>query len=714
MRVPMSHRNYAPRMRQARPWKVRLLALCALIWLAVVVATYYTQLWSALLHGDIQRPQWHGDLALPYFPAAAQRAILGLAAAAALIASAAVLGVALGRVLRWQFSDWREEFVVATALGIGVFAVAGLGLAGLGLYVPLALQTLAALPLLIGLGWGLTHRPPTIGVPRLPRTTRTDRLWALCALLAVGSALLSALAPEREYDALWYHLAYPQRYLQHGQLIDLPHDFVSLYPMTWELWFGYGLALGGQTAATLLHFACLPLTALLTYQLAQRFVPGGRAWLAVALLVTTPTIMWEASTAYIDLALTFYVTLMIYSLLRYDQSGRRQWLLIAALTLGLALAMKHLALVVLGLACAGLLIRLWLRERDLRRALPPALVLGLVSLLLPLPWYLRSWLATHNPVFPELYWLFGAPPERWDAVSQQGLDRFLDHFGRERTLRNLLTLPWLVTMHAEAYDGLLGPLFLLLLPGLLLLRIRQALPWLMLFVLGFGLVWASPLASFQLRFLMPIVPLLACLAAVGFTRLAALLRLVVHRRAARVLVSATALLLVLNLPPFTALHERDRVEWKGWINSTLHGLPVAVVLGGESREAYLTRNVRSFAVWSAAERLLPANARVLTWTGGDEFFTRSDRIWANATMLRSTAWAEHQAAADALRGLRAHGITHLILDQQMLAEDDGSAYALTRPDLRDRWYENVYADDFYRLYRIRWEDLAVDRGGAQP
>lgn len=715
IRLALSHLKYPQRRLQTSRWPARVLAISALAWLVVVVANYYTQLWSLLRDGSIERPHWHGDLWLPHLPAAAQRAALGLLGAGVLVASAVVVGRAISRIARWHFDDWREELPVAAALGVGVFTTLGLGLAGVGWYTPQALRILATAPLLLGLSWWLARGSRTIPMrAHLPRLPRSGRLWIGCTLLALGCALVAALAPEREYDALWYHLAYPQRYLQHGHLIDLPNDYVSLYPMTWELWFGYGLALGGQTAATLLHFACLPLTALLTYQLARRFVPGASAWLAVALLTTTPTVIWEASTAYIDLALAFHVTLALYSLLRYDQSRQRQWLLIAALNLGLALATKHLALVVLGLACAGLAIGQWRRERELWPALRPALALGLLSLLLPLPWYLRSWLAAHNPVFPELYWLFGAPPERWDAVTDQGLQGFLDQFGRERTLRNLIALPWHVTMHAAAYHGLLGPLFLLLLPCLALRRLRRGLPWLLLFVLGFGLVWASPLASFQLRFLIPLVPLLACLAAAGFARLAALLRRAVHRRAPPLLIGTIALLLLLNLPPFTALHERDRVGWQGWINSTLHGLPIEVVVGGESREDYLGRTVPSFRVWRAAEQLLSADARVLTWSGGDEFYTQIDRVWINATALRTTAWAGPQATQTALYGLRAHGITHLIIDRATLAVDRSQASALTRPDLRDSWYEALYTDQFYHLYRIRWEALAAEPGGQQP
>ena len=65
-------------------------------------------------------------------------------------------------------------------------------------------------------------------------------------------------------------------------------------------------------------------------------------------------------------------------------------------------------------------------------------------------------------MFPELYGIFGGPPDRWDEVARTGLERFFAQFGRPRTLVNQLTLPWDMTMHEERYGGALGPLFLAL------------------------------------------------------------------------------------------------------------------------------------------------------------------------------------------------------------------------------------------------------------
>jgi hypothetical protein len=309
-------------------------------------------------------------------------------------------------------------------------------------------------------------------------------------------------------------------------------------------------------------------------------------------------------------------------------------------------------------------------------------------------------------VFPVLYKFLGAPPERWNEATENGARRFLDRFGRPRTLANLITLPWDMTMHAANYGGAFGPLFLLMLPLLALRRMRGALPWLLAFALLYTLLWASPVSSFQLRHLLPIAPVLAVLAAAAFSRLAALARAVGLRRAPPVLAACLAILMVVNLPPFTFLHEGDRVNRAGWLTSVLYVLPVGVVIGGESEDAYLARQVRSYPVWQFANAHLPPDARVLSWSDGEHIYTHADRIWANAAVAIGTAYAPVGQEAATLADLARLGITHLIVDRRPDdSPDPWDAYAVTGPTARAQWYDELYADDWYVLYRVRWEAL---------
>ena len=54
--------------------------------------------------------------------------------------------------------------------------------------------------------------------------------------------------------------------------------------------------------------------------------------------------MWEATTAYNDLALALFLGAAVYALLLYERENQTYWLVIAGLCLGFGLAIKHLAL----------------------------------------------------------------------------------------------------------------------------------------------------------------------------------------------------------------------------------------------------------------------------------------------------------------------------------------------------------------------------------
>ncbi|HEX5438863.1 MAG TPA: glycosyltransferase family 39 protein [Gemmatimonadaceae bacterium] len=737
--------------------------ILALLWCAAVVVIYYRNAPGALADGD-----WRlstllelgaGGWRFPYLGSALKTDAVAVGSALALLASAVLTGLAIARAARWRFDSALEQLPIAASLGIGALAYAGLALAAVGLYRPWVLRALTLVPLTGGGVWWLRHggRLALAGryaedrhaVRGMAASAADDRawMWVAVTVAAMLLAFVAALAPEIEYDAVWFHLYFPRLFLQHGRLVDIPSQYISLYPMTWELWFGYGMSFGGQTTAKLLQFACLPLTAVVVYATARRYARGANAWIAVALFATTPLVMWSASTAYVDLALAMYVALVMYALARYAERRGVQWLCIAAVNLGLGLATKHLMLLVLPLICPGLALVLWWRERARRRrrriarALWPPTVLGAASLLVPLPWYLRSWRSSGNPVFPELYSMFGAPESRWNALSQAGLERFMRHFGRSRTAEHLLTLPWHMTMHAAYYDGTLGVLFLCAVPLLLLprprrhhpgeraaragssgTRARRTLAALAAFAIGYGVLWASPVSSFQMRWLIPVVPALAVLGAVGVARLAEAVRGMTGRPRMPPLAWALILLLALDLPLFTMLHEgpwdharHDRVwsERDAWLNSTLHGVPLGVVLGAETREAYIDRSVPTARAWRFMGHALPSDALVLEYGGGDELYRTRPGIWALAASVRQVAFAPVGDTAAALAAAGALGITHVLIDKRFLRSNGfpdstvWSDFALAAPSTRARDYDLLYEDDRALVFRIRPSAVAA-------
>jgi len=650
------------------------------------------------------------SMGLPSFGEAALRALRGVIGCVAVLAVAQVMGWAVMHLAGAPVLDSMESMLFRTATGLGAFAYVTLALATLHLYTVPALRVLVVALLLAGVAIMARAMPnirmrqrPAIGIDT-SAAPRSDFAWKTVTLFFLLIALLGALAPESEYDALQYHLQFPRVWLTRGTIVDFPTMYASLYPMTWELLYGAGLALGGPVAAKLLHFSTLPLLAVLVYRTMCRFFPATPPWPAVAFLVSAPTVLWEATTAYVDLALALHAGLVLYALLRFAESENRPWLLLAALQAGLAIATKHLGYFVLLPAVTGLGIFL-LRRHGLRRAVCPVALFLAVSLIVAVPWYVRSWVATGNPVFPEFFRLFGAPPDRWDALADVGLNRFKAHFGRPRSFLSLLTLPWDATVHAARYGGTFGPIFLLLLPALLLSPSAAAARRIGMGVLTYVALWASPISSFQMRFLVPVIPPMAVLVAVAYGRLNSLLGTAWPRRGGRVLTAGMAVLVLLNLPPFLPLHEVDRVEWNGWLTHVIRNVPATVVSGRVSADRYLASTVLSYEAWQYVNAHLAEDARVLTFSEGDNLYGERERLWAYAVVARPAVWgapvgAERQAL-QALLGLR---ITHILIDKVELAALPQGSVAIIGADFRRMWLALEYEDRHLELYRIRWEN----------
>ncbi|HUR33752.1 MAG TPA: hypothetical protein VM032_08140 [Vicinamibacterales bacterium] len=638
----------------------------------------------------------------------------------------AVLGAALTALAAWQLGSvvadrahglfiGRFERVPFT-MALGTVALGSMLLlaSGLGVYRPAVLIAVLVGSIVLRLR-ALLHEAR--GVPRaLARglaaagATGADRVTLLLGCVAIGCAFVAALAPEVEYDALWYHLWLPAQWLAHGRLVDIVPEYVSLYPGGWELLNGAAMSLGGPIAAKLLHFACLLLCAAAACLLAREVAPRVSMASVAVFCVCAPTMLWEASTAYVDLALAWYVTLATVALFRYWSTLDVRWILVAGVMAGGGLGVKHLGLVALATQ-ATLLLLAEVRSRRTAAAFAAPMFVA-VALSLALPWYARTYAASGNPVFPEMYAVFGArPAARWSEVSQEKLQLFQQRFGFGRGVAALASLPWDVTTHAERFGGTFGSIFLVLVPFAVQRGRRRPLV-LAAGVAAWGAVWASPLSSLQARFLIPVVPLLAVLAAIGLQRIERSGRLLANWLPASARFGVLVVL-TLGLPPFIALQERDRQGWNGWLTHVLRAAPLAVVTGAESEDAYLARNVPSYRAWQRIDAVTPASAVVLTFMGGDHLYSHRDRIWSDSTAAYQATWgapAGHNPAM--FEALRTLGITHVLFDKDPRHTAGVDGLAIASAEVRECCLALIYEDAAAAVYEMRMPGADTDASAA--
>jgi 4-amino-4-deoxy-L-arabinose transferase-like glycosyltransferase len=674
-------------------------ALCTVwvVWTAVVVTHYFT----------VPADRFHvfeGPIGFPEFwREAVVRGVLAIAAATAITLAAWTVGQRLSQwFVNGLFAESLEALVFQLAIGFASLSYALFALACVGLYRGPVVGGIVILLAVCGCLSAPRVLKRAVRSFRVPR--RADVGLVLCAGAAVACGLIAALAPETEYDALWYHLHLPARWLAVGRPIDLIEEYISLYPLAWEMLYGAAMALGGPVAAKGVHFVCLPLVAMTASLLTARLFPRANPWVAAALVVTAPTVLWESTTAYIDLALAWYMSLAVYALLRYDRLRDRRWLIVGAIVMGTALGIKHLGLVALAITSIVLAVR-EARVATGRSAARTVAVFAAIALAIASPWYVRAYAASGNPVFPEMYAVFGARPgTRWSPDAERSLRRFKDHFGRSRTAAHLATLPWDVTVHSASYGGTFGPLFLILVPAAASWHRRERAPagW-VLFAgcAAYIAVWASPVSSFQLRFLVPVVPLLAPVAAHGAMRIGEAAEVTLRHGGAATRAVLVVLLLT-NLPPAIEWHERDRVGWSDWLTHVIRGLPVGVVVGVERENDYLARVVPSYRAWHFIDTMLPPSSRVLSFSGGDNLYSDRSRIPSDAIVAHEATWGtEAGEERVAVRALIDLGVTHVLFDKRQFETGSVRAIAIGTEEMRRCCLALVYEDHRFALYEVR-------------
>jgi len=559
-----------------------------------------------------------------------------------------------------------------------IMSVAERGLAGAAAWsliwfliglLPLYRVWIAGLALLVGLalgGWAVARcRPTGAGVARAVG-------WSALGLVltAQGLALVAALAPPTAKDTLLYHFALPKAWITAGRAIEMPYNIAGYYPLGVEMHAVWAMLLGTplgvratEAAAGAALFLFAPLLVMTVYGWArERGADHAWALLAAAAIAWIPSTYDVAASAYVDLALAAYTALAVRAFGRWWVSVRWGPLAWLALGIGGALSIKlSAAFLLLPVALLGLLHALGAGTRDgadgrpttalVAAGLTGALALGVA---IAAPWYLRNWARTGSPLFPFYLDLWPARAPGWDVERSRLYASLFSLYGDVSGPLDYLWTPLRLAVTAQPdqpphYDGVLGITFLFALPLLVWAMWRRRLDVeLRLALLLSGCLFVFWLfSSQQLRYLLPAAPALAVGIAVAGSGLVA-----PGRRLLGALVLAAA---ALGLPVIAA--------WFLMLD------PTRVVLGGETRDAYLARRLDYYPYYQVVNRELAPTATVwLIDMRRDTYHLErpafSDFIFEDYTLTR---YVREATSVEEIRArVRAAGLTHLLVRHDIL------------------------------------------------
>lgn len=509
-------------------------------------------------------------------------------------------------------------------------------------------------------GWSRTD-----AVAWVAAAQRADPMVRLVAAAAVGYAfwiVLCATLPAAASDELIHHLAAPKAMLEAGGAVVFLDNIYAYFPPLGEMLFLFGLGVGGEVAARLFHAACGVVLAAALFGFSRRFLPASSAVWPVVLFFTVPSVMVILPWAYVDVMFTLYAFLALVLLLEFFESRKSEWVVLVAVMAGGALATKYT-----GLQLLMILVLLVLGEHLVaRRAGAPTavLVLGGVVTLITAPFLWRNWDVTGWPLFPFPIGPFSLRPEiNWDLDRASLFLSLLATYGTSAAPLSLagvwtwLAAPVLVFLTASfddprAYDGIVGPVFLLTPLALWRRQARQGLGVLCVFALLFLLYWGVSVR--QVRFLIPVLPVLSVLLIVGLERRGS----VTGRRKSPAPYVGVALCVAVSVV-MGAKHALDQEPFRFWT-------------GAESREEFLTRRVAGYAIYQAAnqrlgvgDRLLLVNMRSYGYYLKPEW--RADFVFELYSLERHLSGS--QDPRDLSDFFASRAITHVLIDDRPTFSD---------------------------------------------
>ncbi|CAN5287580.1 hypothetical protein BH20ACI2_BH20ACI2_26590 [soil metagenome] len=550
----------------------------------------------------------------PIFGSGIFDSFIGVLVAALIAASWFGLGSFITSFLKITRADGHShllELAINTAVGAAAWSLIWFLLGVSGLYSGIV----AAIALMIGFAaslLGLRRVRDAKAESRVPeRANGFDRVLLLLIAIPVLLAFIASLAPPTAKDTLLYHFAVPKAFIAQGSNAFIEGNIASYLALGTEMHSVWAMLLGGyvspraaEAAAGSSLWAFFPLVLAVVFGWARELDLSRRSsLLAVVMVAAVPTVYHVAASAYIDLALTLFVTLAIYSLTRWWKTLEGGWLVFVAIFLGAALSAKLTTVFVIAAFALMILLRVR-KEQETRPDRMGTIAIGGFAALalagaIASPWYLRTWAETGSPVFPFYMSIWEGKAEGWDVERSNLFQAMNSQYGGvDKNAIDYLASPWNLSVEAqpekpEFFDGVLGVAFLLGLPLLVLALWQYDIPIDIKIVTGTAAIvfmfWLF--SSQQLRYLLPILPVLAIAIVMSAGK--------VFERAGRARLLARAALGIAAAAGLTVS--------AAWF---LQRAPLRVVLGGESRDEYLTRNLDYYPYYHTLNTDTPPDAKV--------------------------------------------------------------------------------------------------------
>ncbi len=482
-------------------------------------------------------------------------------------------------------------------------------------------------------------------------------LFCLVVHLFLGLAL--SLTPEVNTDATAYHLALPNYYIMNHRIVHMGFMFYGEWPHLSEMLNMVMLIfIKSSVLCKLLQFTFFSLSLMAIYSIARAVMPAAFAIMASAVFASIYRVLFYLYTTKEEFFLTFFSLLCFMALVYYIKNGEKRWLIPLALYSGFTIGCKLLFGLV-PVFCIFVIVVWTIFRKKIPHITSSFLKYILIILAFSSIWYMRQIVYYGEPFYP----ISLLTITKGDRSAIGSLDDptvnvnqlvFRHNMPKEHTLakfvghvvKGYFLFPWRLTADEESFAGVTSIFFIVLLPGILL--VKRPFPEEIKYGLLYGLLLLT-CYFFSPAEIGRYFPLFAILSVICVYILANL----ITRLSGKIILIIVSVTIIV----FTILNIRHNI-----IGGFFNQAPVA--LGIEKRGDYLKQ--RTYGVYETAEyinRNLTQGTRLFLFPLITGFYIDRLYVWGDpAHADKVMRYDEMKSASDLLSRLNELGITYILVD----------------------------------------------------
>lgn len=482
--------------------------------------------------------------------------------------------------------------------------------------------------------------------------TRKNALPLVLVIILLILAGLAALSPPIKNDTLYYHLGLPKLWIMSGGIPFYPTIAFSATALNGEILVTPIVAIISPEAAQFFVFLIALITILYLAHELERFT-NAPSYFGLIFLAALPLYIAGLSDSKNDYLAAGFCLAAIFSYFDYTKIQHSKYLIMSGIFAGLAAGTKSNALIfAIALTIAIIINRP--RFKDFA-----CFVLGAV--IFAIPWYLKAYLETGNPVYPFYNNLFHSVfwPNMFNDFNNATMPASVD-----RGIIDFILSPFKLVYWPDLFRGRIGPFPLIFLPFLIIIRnhpkiVKRALIVAAVYYVIWYAIWANA------RYLLPAVLLLTFVAAYAAYRAAA------KSRSILLIVTVTAsLLIAINIVQLfrdssTRIKTAAGLVDRDTFLEQAASLDPNNLISGEKVIA-----LPYFEIWQRANAALPKNAIVgilcSNWNRADGFYLDRRFMYINPTEQKVVDFSLDSIGLE--NTFRRSGIDYFLVDNQVLQE----------------------------------------------